>query len=166
VIRSGDGVMRSGDKMSFRPKPPLGAKWRNLSSKPSKVRKIAPYMAATIISVSCHSAPGRLRSGWSLMRNPFLQNLDSRFRGNDRPQKSGMSTPLSSARPFWCLLPGDTCRRRMFISRPYSCRRATIGSTRAARMAGYSPKTMPIVMLIKSGSKTPESVISVVMCEK
>jgi hypothetical protein len=48
----------------------------------------------------------------------------------------------------------------------YSCRKATIGSTLAARMAGYIPKRIPIVTLIESGSRIPFNVINVIIPEK
>jgi len=55
---------------------------------------------------------------------------------------------------------------RGFAEKIYSCLSDSMGSTWAAWMAGYNPKTMPIVMLMDSGSRTPDSVMSVIMPEK
>ena len=48
----------------------------------------------------------------------------------------------------------------------HSCLKATMGSTLAACMAGYNPKRMPMVMLIRSGSRIPFKVITVIIPEK
>jgi len=48
----------------------------------------------------------------------------------------------------------------------HSCRRATMGSTWAAWMAGYRPNKMPTVMLMSRGRKTPFHVRMVAMPEK
>lgn len=48
----------------------------------------------------------------------------------------------------------------------YSCRSAMIGSTLAARIAGYKPKTSPITKLITKGSAMLAGVITVGMPAK
>ena len=48
----------------------------------------------------------------------------------------------------------------------HSCLKAIMGSTFAAWIAGYKPKRIPMLMLIRSGRRIPLRVITVIIPEK
>ena len=64
----------------------------------------------------------------------------------------------------------DECKGSLWLNKAeqmaYSWRKATIGSTLAARIAGYNPKIMPMPALINKGMKILVAVITVGMRAK